>query len=513
MVHPSAAAVASLRDPDIEALVGGASGEIDELAERLRVTRRDVELELRLHLPLYARSELQGAHGAKLVRDRLDALIPRLAEHAHSTQIMMRRAGWPVDSARAPLLIRRGGVIATEQGTALTRGALAPVDTEVARTIERELHYLRWFREDSDFRLGMALDPGRPPLSYVSLGTCDRSYIKEAALRVLPETPPEELAVLSRVYALPGAPKNILSWSIAAAAKHLREQTVRRYMVTALNPMLGFTGASFFSSNFRAFATAPVDYAYSSDRFGHCLEYTTRRSGRSVVGGLLDTPPNALLITGLDTRSRHKVSQIDRIIHIEESDYRSEAAAPASMELLTQLRVRRLLGGYRDVVEAAWGPDTAYPGYVHMDTQPSRDPSGQCGVTSAWLQETLWHRHGILSVLCRGRLSFDQRDIQAVPDHCWLEVGDRSSPDRVIIDITGDQARGFTRRIVCDTVRRLAAEGIHFAAMDCFQLDELETNRVMPRLRRLLDRLAYSAPAMADFSGGVAARVEMDLAL
>jgi hypothetical protein len=92
---------------------------------------------------------------------------------------------------------------------------------------------------------------------------------------------------------------------------------------------------------------------------------------------------------------------------------------------MTPQELRPLLAAYRATVRQAWTPDTA-----HGDGEAG-SPVGQCGVTSAWLQQQLKTDHGVDTDYFEGTVWLDSKRV--TDEHCWLQVDD------IIIDLTGDQ--------------------------------------------------------------------------
>lgn len=106
---------------------------------------------------------------------------------------------------------------------------------------------------------------------------------------------------------------------------------------------------------------------------------------------------------------------------------------------MTPDELRPILTAYRAQVEKAWTKATAHPDFEGADGSPV----GQCGVTSAWLQQRLREDHGIDTYYCVGDV-MSVRGVEAV-DHCWLETADRT-----VIDITADQMEWLTNMpVVC----------------------------------------------------------------
>lgn len=119
--------------------------------------------------------------------------------------------------------------------------------------------------------------------------------------------------------------------------------------------------------------------------------------------------------------------------------------------------LRPILAGYREQVEKAWSEDTAHPDYLGFDGQPD----GQCGVTSAWLQERLAEDHDIVAAFCVGTVLV--RGLLVESNHCWLEIG--AGVHRIVADITADQLyRLRDRPVVCSTDRDLVSGDILYLA-------------------------------------------------
>lgn len=94
----------------------------------------------------------------------------------------------------------------------------------------------------------------------------------------------------------------------------------------------------------------------------------------------------------------------------------------------------------REVAERIWSKRTIHPDYEFDG------PTGQCGVTSAWLQERL-SEEGILTWYAEGLVIDGDSEVEedgygnlfptgpVVSDHhCWLE-----SPEIGVLDLTWDQ--------------------------------------------------------------------------
>jgi hypothetical protein len=145
--------------------------------------------------------------------------------------------------------------------------------------------------------------------------------------------------------------------------------------------------------------------------------------------------------------------------------------------------LRPILHGYRKQLETAWSPATAHEDYEGKQG----DPTGQCGVTSAWLQRRLAEDHGITAIYCGGHVWLVGQCVG--PDHCWLEIGD--GPDRLVVDLTADQLRGMSPwPVVCSAYGQLLMGFIKYQSHRWLTSDELAGEPVQARLSILTEALS-----------------------
>lgn len=119
---------------------------------------------------------------------------------------------------------------------------------------------------------------------------------------------------------------------------------------------------------------------------------------------------------------------------------------------MTPGELRPILAEYRTRVQPAWSKATAHPDHDAADGSPV----GQCGVTSAWLQQRLREDHGGETLYCAGNRYPARREPGS--DHCWLE---HIGTNFVVIDLTADQYEGG-QAVTCDAFLDLADRGIHY---------------------------------------------------
>lgn len=142
-----------------------------------------------------------------------------------------------------------------------------------------------------------------------------------------------------------------------------------------------------------------------------------------------------------------------------------------------------ILHGYRKQLEAAWSPATAHEDYEGKQG----DPTGQCGVTSAWLQRRLREDHGIATAYCVGAVFSVCGEESA--DHCWLESGD--GPGRLVIDLTASQMDYLKNLpIVCMPASTLKHHWIDYQVERALSPVALATDPVQARLSILTEALS-----------------------
>jgi hypothetical protein len=181
------------------------------------------------------------------------------------------------------------------------------VEEPLAAMVMRHLHYLHSPRRES-LHLGSSTASGRL-VALISLSRLDlRSIVAAlpAGLRA------DETLVVSRVFAFDWAPRNTISHLLAQVERRLRETRPEiRFLLTYLNPNLGFDGASYRAANWSLFGRESgtrygyLDRDYISDREIALLSATQRRR---VVYSLMPLAP--LVIYGRFLRRGDRRQQI-----------------------------------------------------------------------------------------------------------------------------------------------------------------------------------------------------------
>ncbi|WNI23236.1 hypothetical protein [Streptomyces sp. ITFR-16] len=429
------------------------------------ISARDFDIQLRLHAPSVLAGGDFGSYGELYseLRPQLIARCSRIASYIKDTDLLANSS-----------LLFGGGEVRRDFTVRRPDGSSVGVKFDlvapgVGHLYQSRLHYMLSARADTMVEAGCYLQGASHPLTYLAFSLCDRpGIIRALRLQGIPAERGNVL-VLTRALGLSGAAHNLMSFTMGQAVRRLRSVGCK-FIVTAFNPLLGFTGSALHATNFIPFATAPVAYCY--DQYGG---YVTRRQSTSnnYADRCAGTYRNLLVVLGTDSAARREIRKVNTLQQVAEPANESD---PARLPALDPEELRR----FRRRLEGAWSPSTAHPSYA-------REPlssKGQCGVSSVWLAREL-RRREIEATYCYGRLQFDDPAISSVDHHCWIEIGSPSDGARQIIDLTCDQADGFEQDVIYHRHDELARKGIHYEPVTRLAFDELPNDRVWPRYTQL----------------------------
>lgn len=213
-----------------------------ELAEKLELPVRDIELQLLLHLPRL------------LAVNRVPTDDEVFREIDHVSEIAVEKIQ-PYRAWQRPPV---------EQLTDLAQTEFAVISATDASIIHKHFHYIGSPRADS-LHFGLRIADGRIA-TLISISAFDLPNLA----RGLPsEVQPREVRVLSRGFAFEWAPANHMSYLMAKVWKWFAEhQPQIKMFMTYVNPNLGFTGASYKASNWVYWGReGDVKYAYLDSRY------------------------------------------------------------------------------------------------------------------------------------------------------------------------------------------------------------------------------------------------------
>jgi hypothetical protein len=299
------------RDPDVESVMVATRPLVEAAARDLELDRRVVDIQVRLHLPMYPRIALQQSSAmVQVVAKLLEALRSRLETTAYAVSRAREASG--LAAVKADSVVSHRQIVGPDESV-VGPVEVRPVPPEVGFVYQEQLHYLHCRRSDTIEHWGLYVGGAAVPIAYVAFSRCDRQYVVNGLVGAGLEARMATVAVLTRAYALPPSPRNAMSHLMAGAIARCGLTMPHDFLVTALNPMLGFDGATFRSIGFRPFATVPKAYSYDSNGL-----YCTRRTGQFKIQQQLDTPPNFLLARIVDRTASQMLPSKVHIVPLAE---------------------------------------------------------------------------------------------------------------------------------------------------------------------------------------------------
>jgi hypothetical protein len=280
--------IAELTDPFIEALLEPHFSDIDTVASFLGIDEGYLSVQVRLLLPQYSDEELHAIGGLQVVREVLGTLRSELQgfeSHYKRHRKLNRIDDLPLDLR---LKGRQSNLrLVAPSGEEASAILFIEVDPVYGNEIQNEIHYIHQARKDTSHHFGLALKDLEFPLCYGAISPCDRLYQRNALSQWIGQNVElNEIAVLTRAYGYSPLPKNMMSKLFDLTAKRLAETTGYKYLITALNPFLGFKGSIFLGASFVPFARSPLRYRYTGDGL-----YANRRRGEAEKDQGYATPP------------------------------------------------------------------------------------------------------------------------------------------------------------------------------------------------------------------------------
>lgn len=213
-----------------------------DAAGRAGLDQRDLRVRVLLQLPRVAST------AGRVTASQIERELQRCGEQL-TKDVAASRASVPRDK------FGLGELVVTDRA-----------DSVAAGQIFAFLHYLRNDRPGA--RYFALLDPaqGLPvticavaPLEWPRIGRWIRQQF---------DVPPDRVRDVARVYSCPTAPPNAVSFLLAKVRQQLAREKAADLLMTAVDPNLGFTGASYRAANWqRWFAIQPRPYLYSDGQY------------------------------------------------------------------------------------------------------------------------------------------------------------------------------------------------------------------------------------------------------
>jgi hypothetical protein len=217
-------------------------------------------------------SAYRGVDEGSLLK-QLSLHLPRLTFEENSSEVCVLREAERLAVRLANLRYEYLSLVPEGLGDNLPVRdfAVEPIADEHARPILERFHYLLSYRPNS-LHFGLRRRGSSPwPVAMLSLSQFDLMNMLEA----LPADPDaDSFMVVSRIYAFKQAPLNSISFLLARIREKLSVDSPHvRFLVTYLNPNVGFSGASYKADNWTLYGEESdtryvyVDLDYRTDRW------------------------------------------------------------------------------------------------------------------------------------------------------------------------------------------------------------------------------------------------------
>lgn len=304
--------VRNYSDSVIDEIVYSHSSDIDTVGYVLELDHNYLSSQVRLHIPAYSEKEIKEKDGLMIIRQILAKLRTSLADFAVNYRVHKSLNGINTIAGNAQLKKGKNGLLYIEDSSnKQPEIQFIKVPASFGLEIQKEMHYIHHPRYDTKYHFGLGLKDYVAPLCYASFSDNDRKYLENALIHSLPLgcSKPQKIAVMTRAFGYNPLPKNMMSTLFSCSAKVLAQEGYD-YIITALNPYLGFKGSIFWGASYFPFATSPMTYIY--DKLGN---YINRRSalGGPVINQKYDTPPILWLVHPLKKQDLRKFEQLQNI--------------------------------------------------------------------------------------------------------------------------------------------------------------------------------------------------------
>lgn len=292
--------IANYSDELTDKVVYSHASDIDTVAYVLGIDHNYLSSQVRLHIPWYSEEEIQEAEGVVVIRQVLAQLRNELSDFSVNHKVHRALNGIDTLAGSAQLIKKNGEMWIVDSSKKNPIVKFCNIPPAFGLEIQKSMHYIHHARFDTKYHFGLALNEYIAPLCYASFSDNDRQYLENALLNALPEgcSKPQKVAVMTRAFGYNPLPKNMMSTLFSCSAKELKNDGYD-YIVTALNPYLGFKGSIFWGASYFPFATSPMAYIY--DKYGKYLNRRNSISG-NIIEQKYETPPILWLVHPLNRK-------------------------------------------------------------------------------------------------------------------------------------------------------------------------------------------------------------------
>jgi hypothetical protein len=317
--------IESLQHSLIDNIIYSNASGIDTVAEVLSIDPNYLSIQVRLLLPYYSYDDIVkdiDNNCIGIIRAILIKLRNSLASFEINYNNHREKNG--IDRIKNNLkIVNDNGLLYLKNSTTQHKIIFDIVDSSIGFNIQENLHYIHKCRDDTSYHFGFFLEKRSHPLCYCSFSVCDRKYQANALSYVINEDiRPDEIIVLTRSFGFNPLPQNMMSKLFTQSINFIKQQyrscnNYPKYVITALNPFLGFKGGIFLGSSFEPFATCPMEYWY--DEKG--LYLNRRQSNDKATLQSFETPPIVWLVRPITKNAIKTLENLSFYYKISRNEY------------------------------------------------------------------------------------------------------------------------------------------------------------------------------------------------
>lgn len=292
---------------EVEKLINTIKNDIEKYSYNSGIPYDIIEKQVRLHLPCFEKSYFHM--GSTFFKDYIVPILnKRFESFKEKYADYLNKCGADLIPDCKGVLNKQDGIKIKYENGVIYNVLFSEVGEDNGKFIESKLHYLRSPRENAICRYGLFIKGHEMPICYASFCDVDRKN-KIAGLEDYfgNEISGKTVIEMSRVYGFGRLPYNSISMLIDFASNKIKRLN-KNYIITAVNPFIGFNGKSIMASGFIPYVLRPVAYSYSPDNL-----YKTRRQGIQINTGKWDTPPNILYVKKINGKNQLHVKEYSEI--------------------------------------------------------------------------------------------------------------------------------------------------------------------------------------------------------
>jgi len=316
----------SLQDEHIEHLIQAGKPHIAEAAGKLGIDENYLAVNARVYLPYYTSEQIHNKQNSiPLVKEILAKLKNNIGDFQDSYHQHRKLNGVDQLPKNETLKLKdSGGMMQISASVKNIKVSFGIVPDDIGFNIQDKLHYIHNKRNDTIYHFGLFIEDYPNPICYCSISKCDRNYQSNSLAQTI-DTPitQDSILVATRAFGFSPLPSNMMSKLFDNIARYIKNESQKNktekhnYIITALNPFLGFNGASFLGASFVPYATSPMEYKYNQNG-----EYLTRKtSSESVIKQSYTTPPILWLARPMTDFTRKKLENADKYYQISKDEY------------------------------------------------------------------------------------------------------------------------------------------------------------------------------------------------